>query len=98
MNGSNTESLAQSFEFVVPDNVKKLYLIDNSINDEHLGHALESLSQIKKGGLEVIAVAKNDIGELTFHALKELFTVRTAVQNLKYLQLKKPNPQRNRHL
>ena len=56
LNGPNAESFAEAIKTLVPDQLKKLFLMDNLLSDDDVALVFESLGNNKKGGLNSLSI------------------------------------------
>jgi hypothetical protein len=61
INKSNLRSFSLSLPKMIPNVISKLYLVNNSINDQNLKSILDNLTQ--KEGLKGLGIIQNAIGE-----------------------------------
>lgn len=52
MNSGNAESFGDALRNLVPDTLKKLFLMDNLLQDKDVGNIFDSLGQNNKKGLQ----------------------------------------------
>ena len=62
MNGANAESFGDALRSLVPDTLKKLFLMDNLLQDKDFANIFDSLGQNNKKGLSSFTLLQNQIG------------------------------------
>ena len=92
LNHQNVVSLCQSFNFVIPSNLLKLYLVGNTIDDECLAKVFQSISDNPNGGLQKITIMKNGLSEVMLLTLANVYLKSEASRWLKHFTLKQPSP------
>ena len=60
MNESNAASLAITFDKLVPALLKKVFLVNNSLNDLQVAMVIHSLGNSK--GLKALGIIGNEVG------------------------------------
>ena len=81
---------ARSLPEMIPNRIKKLYLIRNSLDDEQIACVAKGVAKSK--GLQQLAVIGNGLGPLSLAALAEQLMPSDGFQNIKKLILKDPQP------
>ena len=90
INFSNQESFGRSIAALIPDMLKKLYLIDNNLSDSCLASLFEALAKCKDGGLSSLYIINNSLGSCSADALANQFLSSKNIKHLKKFTLKNP--------
>ena len=69
LNEANSAALATTFNMLIPEKLTQLILIDNSIEDKNLSYLIHKLTSNKNGGLNILKILKNNIGNLTLESI-----------------------------
>ena len=90
INFSNQESFGRSIAALIPDMLKKLYLIDNNLSDSCLASLFEALAKCKDGGLSSLYIINNSLGSCSADSLANQFLSSKNIKHLKKFTLKNP--------
>lgn len=89
LNHSNVESLAHIFPKIIPKKIRKLYLVNNGLQDKHLKRIVKSL--FKTDGLKSLVIIRNGIGQSVLDKFIQAI-VNDKMLQVKQLVLKDPHP------
>lgn len=90
INSNSQGSFGGAVAALIPDMLKKLYLMDNNLTDSSVASMFQALSACQEGGLSSLSIINNQLGNLAISALTESFLTSSTAKYLKKFHIKSP--------